>query len=150
MRAIFVLFDSLNRLMLGAYGGALPTPNFDRFAKRAITFDTHYVGSLPCMPARRDMHTGRLNFPHRSWGPLEPFDVWYDGFQARSAYDQEELDSIVRQSEDSERVVREMEALLRTDAIDWPAEAAGEPVVPPIPAPPPSSTQDSRQRVKRR
>jgi len=29
------------------------------------------------MPARRDMHTGRLNFLHRSWGPLEPFDVSY-------------------------------------------------------------------------
>ena len=26
------------------------------------------------MPARRDMLTGRLNFLHRSWGPLEPFD----------------------------------------------------------------------------
>ena len=23
---------------------------------------------------RRDLHTGRLNFLHRSWGPLEPFD----------------------------------------------------------------------------
>jgi arylsulfatase A-like enzyme len=74
MRTIFVLFDSLNRLALGAYGGKLATPNFDRFAARAVTFDTHYVGSLPCMPARRDIHTGRLNFPHRSWGPLEPFD----------------------------------------------------------------------------
>lgn len=74
MRAIFVLFDSLNRLALGCYGGTLATPNFDRFAGRAVSFDTHYVGSLPCMPARRDIHTGRLNFPHRSWGPLEPFD----------------------------------------------------------------------------
>jgi arylsulfatase A-like enzyme len=74
MRAIFVLFDSLNRLALGCYGGAVATPNFDRFAARAVTFDAHYVGSLPCMPARRDIHTGRLNFPHRSWGPLEPFD----------------------------------------------------------------------------
>ena len=26
------------------------------------------------MPARRELHTGRLNFLHRSWGPLEPFD----------------------------------------------------------------------------
>ena len=26
------------------------------------------------MPARREMHTGRYNFLHRSWGPLEPFD----------------------------------------------------------------------------
>jgi arylsulfatase A-like enzyme len=74
MRAILVLFDSLNRLAVGAYGGKLATPSFDRFARRAVTFDTHYVGSLPCMPARRDIHTGRLNFPHRSWGPLEPFD----------------------------------------------------------------------------
>src|SRR5690606_18269737 len=41
---------------------------------RAVTFDNHFAGSLPCMPARRDMHTGRLNFLHRSWGPLEPFD----------------------------------------------------------------------------
>ena len=78
MRTIFVLFDSLNRLALGAYGGtALETPNFDRFANRSVTFDKHYVGSLPCMPARRDMHTGRLNFMHRPWGPLEPFDNSY-------------------------------------------------------------------------
>jgi arylsulfatase A-like enzyme len=73
MRAIFVLFDSLNRTAMGCYGArALKTPNFDRFAERAVTFDTHFVGSLPCMPARRDLHTGRLNFMHRSWGPLEP------------------------------------------------------------------------------
>ena len=78
MRTIFVLFDSLNRSALGAYGGtAIRTPNFDRFAERSMVFDRHYVGSLPCMPARRDMHTGRLNFLHRSWGPLEPFDNSY-------------------------------------------------------------------------
>ena len=75
MKAVFVLFDSLNRHMLGAYGGTrIPTPNFDRLARRAVTFDRHYVGSLPCMPARRDMQSGRLTFLHRSWGPLEPFD----------------------------------------------------------------------------
>ncbi|TNB48845.1 sulfatase [Martelella lutilitoris] len=75
MKTIFVLFDSLNRNALGAFGSkSVETPNFDRFAERAVTFDRHYVGSMPCMPARRDMHTGRLNFTHRSWGPLEPFD----------------------------------------------------------------------------
>ena len=75
MRAIFCLFDSLNRSAMGCYGEtSVKTPNFDRFAARAVTFDNHYVGSLPCMPARRDLHTGRLNFMHRSWGPLEPFD----------------------------------------------------------------------------
>jgi len=75
MKAVFVLFDSLCRNALGCYGSPwVQTPNFDRFAARAVTFDRHFVGSLPCMPARRDLHTGRLNFMHRSWGPLEPFD----------------------------------------------------------------------------
>ena len=75
MKAVFVLFDSLNRHLLGCYGATrVPTPNFDRLAARSVTFDRHYAGSLPCMPARRDMLTGRLTFLHRSWGPLEPFD----------------------------------------------------------------------------
>ena len=74
MRTLFLLFDSLNARALSCYGGSLPTPNFDRLARRAVTFDSHYIGSMPCMPARRDMHTGRLCFLHRSWGPLEPFD----------------------------------------------------------------------------
>lgn len=75
MKVVFVLFDSLVRKALGCYGSHdIKTPNFDRFSKKGVTFDTHYVGSLPCMPARRDIHSGRLNFMHRSWGPLEPFD----------------------------------------------------------------------------
>ena len=74
MKSILVLFDSLNRRALSCYGGPVPTPNFDRLAARGMVFDRHYVGSMPCMPARRDMQTGRLNFLHRSWGPLEPFD----------------------------------------------------------------------------
>jgi arylsulfatase A-like enzyme len=75
VRTVFILFDSLNRHLLGPYGGTrIPTPNFDRLAARAVTFERHYAGSLPCMPARRDIQTGRLSFLHRSWGPLEPFD----------------------------------------------------------------------------
>ena len=80
MKTLFLLFDSLNRSALGAWGGMIPTPNFDRLAARSTVFDSHYAGSLPCMPARRDMQTGRLNFLHRSWGPLEPFD---DSFAAQ-------------------------------------------------------------------
>ncbi|MBT3359574.1 MAG: sulfatase [Rhodospirillales bacterium] len=75
MKTVFVLFDSLNRHALECYGGEVATPNFSRFCERAVTFENHYAGSLPCMPARRDLHTGRLNFLHRSWGPLEPFDA---------------------------------------------------------------------------
>ncbi len=75
MKAIMVMFDSLNRHLLPPYGcDWTHAPNFQRLAERALTFDTSYVCSMPCMPARRDLHTGRPNFLHRSWGPLEPFD----------------------------------------------------------------------------
>lgn len=75
MKAIVLMFDSLNRHLLPPYGcDWTVAPNFRRLAGRAVTFDRSYIGSMPCMPARRDFHTGRLNFLHRSWGPLEPFD----------------------------------------------------------------------------
>lgn len=75
MKAIMVMYDSLNRNMLHPYGcDWIPTPNFERLAKKCVTFDCNYAGSLPCMPARRELHTGRYNFEHRSWGPIEPFD----------------------------------------------------------------------------
>jgi len=74
MKTLFILFDSLNRSALSCYGGQISTPHFDRLASRSAVFENHFAGSLPCMPARRDMQTGRLNFLHRSWGPLEPFD----------------------------------------------------------------------------
>ena len=76
MKTVFLLFDSLNKRMLSPYNKEVNyTPNFDRLAKKSITFDNHYIGSMPCMPARRDMQSGRLSFLHRSWGPLEPFDL---------------------------------------------------------------------------
>lgn len=69
------MYDSLNRKYLSPYGNTkVHTPNFDRLAQKGIRFDNFYAGSLPCMPARRELHTGRYNFLHRSWGPLEPFD----------------------------------------------------------------------------
>lgn len=74
MKCIFILMDSLNRSAVPPCG-TQELPNFARLAARSTVFDNHYVGSMPCMPARRDIHTGRLNFLHRGWGPLEPFDV---------------------------------------------------------------------------
>ena len=75
MKAIILMYDSLNRRMLEPYGCQwTKTPNFTRLARHAAVFDNCYAGSLPCMPARRELHTGRLNFLHRAWGPMEPFD----------------------------------------------------------------------------
>lgn len=77
MKAIVILMDSLNRHMLRIYNPDAPaiTPNIDRLAKRCAIFDRHYIGSAPCMPARRDIFTGRVNFLERGWGGIEPFDV---------------------------------------------------------------------------
>ncbi len=75
MRAIMVMYDSLNRNFLPNYGsGEHRLPNFERLGRECVTFDNNYAGSLPCMPARRELHTGRYNFLHREWGPLEPYD----------------------------------------------------------------------------
>jgi arylsulfatase A-like enzyme len=74
MKAVVVMFDSLNRHMLSPYGcDWTHTPNFQRLARRSVTFDRSYVCSMPCMPARYELHAARPNFLHRSWGPLEPF-----------------------------------------------------------------------------
>jgi arylsulfatase A-like enzyme len=73
---VVVLLDSLNRHMLGAYGGAeFETPNLDRFAARSTRFDRHVTGSLPCMPARHDILCGALDFLWKPWGSIE---VWED------------------------------------------------------------------------
>jgi arylsulfatase A-like enzyme len=73
---VVVLLDSLNRHLLGSYGGTeFATPNLDRLAARAVRFTNHHTGSLPCMPARHDLLVGALDFPWRPWGSIE---VWED------------------------------------------------------------------------
>ena len=58
------------------YGSKTPakTPNLDRLASIGTVFENHWVGSAPCMPARRDILTGRVNFLEKPWGGMEPFD----------------------------------------------------------------------------
>ncbi|MCI8401905.1 MAG: sulfatase [Lachnospiraceae bacterium] len=75
MKAVMVMYDSLRLDMLPSYGGQeVELSNFRRLAEHTAIFDNSYVCSMPCMPARRELHTGRANFLHRSWGPIEPFD----------------------------------------------------------------------------
>ncbi|HWF01474.1 MAG TPA: sulfatase [Caulobacteraceae bacterium] len=78
---VMVLLDSLNRHMLGCYGGEeFATPNIDALAARSVRFDRHYVGSLPCMPARHDILCGALDFLWRPWGSVE---IWEEAITAR-------------------------------------------------------------------
>ncbi len=69
---VVVMLDSLNRHMLGSYGGTeFATPHLDRFAARSTRFTRHVTGSLPCMPARHDILCGSLDFLWRPWGSIE-------------------------------------------------------------------------------
>jgi arylsulfatase A-like enzyme len=73
---VVVLLDSLNRHLLGCYGGdEFDTPNLDALAARSVRFTNHHTGSLPCMPARHDLLVGALDFPWRPWGSIE---LWED------------------------------------------------------------------------
>lgn len=80
MNVILILCDTLTRDKLGPYQrpdgpySHIRTPSIDRFATHAVRFDNHWMNSAPCMPARRDLFSGRIEFPWRSWGPRESFD----------------------------------------------------------------------------
>lgn len=75
MKTVMVMFDTLNRRFLPNYGCKwIKAPNFERLASHVCTFDNFYAGSMPCIPARRELHTGRYNFLHGSWSPMQPYD----------------------------------------------------------------------------
>ena len=75
MKCVFIVLDTVRRDYLSTYGNDwVNTPALDRLAERGVVFDNHWVGSLPCMPARREFMTGRYNFIYRGWGPIEPYD----------------------------------------------------------------------------
>lgn len=75
MNVVCILLDSLNRHFLPTYGNEwVETPNLDRLQQRSVAFDNCFTGSMPCMPARRDLWTGVEEFLWRPWGSLEPWD----------------------------------------------------------------------------
>ena len=88
MNVILVVFDSLRKDCVGVYGqppwGKVHTPHFDAFAAESVVFTSAYPESLPTLPARRALYTGRRVYPfHDSnfrlkgdsvgaagWGPI--------------------------------------------------------------------------------
>ena len=69
--------DTLNRRYLKTYNERAKgiTPNINAFSKDCIIYDNHFIGSAPCMPARRDIFTGRMQFLERGWGGVEPLII---------------------------------------------------------------------------
>ncbi|MBN2060665.1 MAG: sulfatase [Deltaproteobacteria bacterium] len=73
---IVVMFDSLQFNYLGCYGNPwIRTPNMDRLAREGVLFENNYIDSLPTVPCRRSMHTGKFSLHYRGWSPLELEDT---------------------------------------------------------------------------
>ncbi|MBI4557960.1 MAG: sulfatase [Candidatus Hydrogenedentes bacterium] len=88
MNIILMVFDSLRKDCVGVYGsppwGRVHTPNFDAFAKQSLVMTRAYPESLPTLPARRALYTGRRVYPFHNadyrlkgdflgapgWGPI--------------------------------------------------------------------------------
>ena len=76
MNVILIVCDTWRRDLMGCYGNDwIRTPNIDRIARMGAVFENCYCGSFPTLPNRRDIITGRYEFPWRGWGPLEENDV---------------------------------------------------------------------------
>ncbi len=88
MNLILVLVDSLNKGCLQVYDphSECRTPNIDSLAARSHVFDNHFIASLPCMPARREIFSGRKEFMWRPWGSLEVFDPRLPLIVAKGGY----------------------------------------------------------------
>jgi arylsulfatase A-like enzyme len=82
---IVVVSDTLRASALGCYGNTVvQTPHMDRFAEHATRFTRAYPESLPTIPVRRTLHTGRRAFPFRDYHPLKWDIVTLPGWQPMS------------------------------------------------------------------
>ena len=68
MNIILVVFDSLRKDCLGLYGaqppwGKVHTPNLDALAEESLVLTHAFPESLPTLPTRRALYTGRRVYP---------------------------------------------------------------------------------------
>jgi arylsulfatase A-like enzyme len=85
---VLIVFDSLRKDCIGYYGepfwGKVQTPHLDALAKESLVMDRAYPESLPTLPTRRALYTGRKVYPFHNadfrlkgdfvgapgWGPI--------------------------------------------------------------------------------
>ena len=89
MNVVLVVFDSWRKDCIGCYGRSpfgwkVATPNLDELARESLVFDRMYPESLPTLPTRRALYTGRRVYPFHNgdfrlrgdfvgapgWGPI--------------------------------------------------------------------------------
>ncbi len=85
MNIILVIFDSLRKDCISAYGkppwGRIDTPHFEAFSRESLIMTRAFPESLPGLPARRAIYTGKRAYPFHpggmppkncspGWGPI--------------------------------------------------------------------------------
>jgi len=67
MNCVLIIVDSWRKDHCGCYGNEwIKTPNLDGLARESVLFTRAYPESLPTLPVRRALHTGRRVYPF--WG----------------------------------------------------------------------------------
>ncbi len=97
MNVVIVILDTLRKDHLGCYGNRwIQTPNLDAFALDCLKFTNAYPESLPTIPVRRAIHTGKRTFPFHNWIPQKGDTVRIYGWQ-RIPEEQVTLAEILKQ-----------------------------------------------------
>ena len=79
---VVVISDTLRTAYTGCYGNPrIHTPHLDAFARQAVRFTRAHPESLPTIPVRRALHTGRRAYPFRDYRPLKWGTVYLPGWQ---------------------------------------------------------------------
>jgi arylsulfatase A-like enzyme len=64
VNAILIIIDTLRQDHVGCYGNSwIKTPNLDAFSEESVKFTRMYPESLPTLPARKAIYTGKRVFP---------------------------------------------------------------------------------------
>jgi len=85
MNCVLIILDSWRQDHCGCYGNKwIHTPNLDALAAESVVFTRAYPESLPTLPVRRALHTGRRVYPYwnhvnykgdfagaAGWGPVD-------------------------------------------------------------------------------
>lgn len=82
MNLILIILDSLRADHVGCYGNTwIRTPTLDTLADESVVFTRAFPESLPTIPARRAIHTGKRTFPFANWAPQKGDPVVSYGWQ---------------------------------------------------------------------
>jgi arylsulfatase A-like enzyme len=80
MNLIYIVFDTLRPDYTALQGGKAKTPAIKKLAKESAVFKGARPESLPTIPARRALHTGRRSFPFHNYIPRKGDPVQLPGW----------------------------------------------------------------------